>query len=127
MNEAVDAIGASILYQIDPSLEPTLPAQDIPEDARYNVPDHVARLQLNIKSWKRYTIYDYPYSLPRLLWVNKNQTLKELHFTVFRHMRQVFSYWVDLSQPVPSVEISPYQRDLRTITPFPYKIDPSSR
>lgn len=43
--------------------------------------------------------------LPRLLWVRKDMTMKELHFTVFKAIRQVFSEWASFADPNSTREI----------------------
>ena len=58
----------------------------------YNVPPDVTMLQLNMANWISQTKYgqksmDKQTMLPRLLWVRKSITMKELHFQVFQTVR----------------------------------------
>ena len=53
-------------------------------DNMYNVPQDVTMLQLNMSNWISQTRYgqrsmDKQTMLPRLLWVRKGITMKELH------------------------------------------------
>ena len=61
--------------------------------------------------------------IPRLLWVNKNNTMKELHFEVFKHMRCVFSEWADWSHPDSTRTPNKDQKVLQKLK-FPYKRNP---
>lgn len=68
----------------------------------YNVPADVTMLQLNMASWVKTKYADRMEKttmLPRLLWVKRDMTLKELHMTVFKTLRQVFSEWASWADP----------------------------
>ena len=56
-----------------------------------------------------------------MLWINKSQTLKQLHFTVFKHLRFVFAEWADWSHPDSQREPV---KSLKDIVPFPYRLQP---
>lgn len=43
--------GATILFEIDPALNPSLPDQAMRQDSMYNVAPDVTMLQLNMMSW----------------------------------------------------------------------------
>lgn len=45
--------------------------------------------------------------LPRLLWVRKDMTMKELHFEVFKTLRQVFSEWVSFADQNSTRQFKP--------------------
>ena len=45
--------GATLMYEIDPSLQPTLPDQARRQDSMYNVSDEVTYLQLNQGIWQK--------------------------------------------------------------------------
>ena len=46
-------------------------------------------MQLNIQGWSKSTMgfLKQKIALPRLMWVRKDSTLKQLHFEVFKHLR----------------------------------------
>ena len=83
-------------------------------------------LQLNLSNWipTRTGGMENKLILPRLIWVRKDITMKELHFTVFKHLRHVFTEWADWSHP--QTKRAPKQNgvDLRQLIGFPYKKDP---
>ena len=56
--------------------------------------------------------------LPRLLWVQKELTLKELHMQIFKHVRHIFSEWADLTDPNTKRNI---KANLRNLIAFPHK------
>ena len=62
----------------------------------YNVPDDVTMLQLNMSFWvttEEEKSYERTTTLPRLLWVRLDMSLKDLHKEVFKSMRYTFSEW----------------------------------
>jgi len=61
--------------------------------------------------------------IPRLLWVRKDSTMKDLHFEIFKHMRFVFSEWADWSHPDTS-RTPTKDNDLTKLPPFPYRRNP---
>lgn len=73
----------------------------------YNVPADVTMLQINMATWQKnkYGDMDKTTMLPRLLWVRKQATLKELHLTVFRTLRQVFAEWASWADPDSTREV----------------------
>ena len=122
--EVADEQGVTILYEIDPALEPSLPDKAMRQDSMYNVSPDVTILQLNLAVWTqdKHSNEDTKMQhLPRLLWVNKSQTLKELHLTIFKHLRHVFAEWADWSDPNSTRE-SRGKVNLRDIIPFPYRL-----
>lgn len=122
--EVADEQGATLLYEIDPALEPSLPDKAMRQDSMYNVSPDVTMLQLNLAVWTqdKHSNEDTKMQhLPRLLWVNKSQTLKELHLTIFKHLRHVFAEWADWSDPNSTRE-SRGKVNLRDIIPFPYRL-----
>ena len=96
--------GATLLYQIDPSLSPSMPSQALRLDNMYNLPPEVTMLQLNLSLHTLQSRYGQrsmakTSMLPRLLWVRKSMTMKELHLEVFKTVRQVFSEWAKYADP----------------------------
>ena len=51
--DVAEAQGATLLYEIDPSLAASLPHQARRQDGMYNVPDDVTMLQLNLGVWAK--------------------------------------------------------------------------
>jgi hypothetical protein len=37
--------------------------------------------------------------LPRMVWVNKKQTLQSLHHQVFEYLQQIISEWLEWKDP----------------------------
>ena len=60
--------------------------------------------------------------LPRLLWVRKEIDLKQLHMTVFKHLRQVFSEWADWTHPETTRVPKAGCPNLRNLIEFPYRL-----
>lgn len=61
--------------------------------------------------------------LPRILWVDKTKTLKELHYQVFEHFRHLLAEWVDWKDPTSDREAKEpgSAKDLRkNLIDFPY-------
>ena len=68
----------------------------------YNISNDVTLLQLNLGIWQKEQYSNRMQKtamLPRLMWVNKEINMKELHMQVFKHLRQVFSEWADWTHP----------------------------
>ena len=49
--EVAEEQGATLMYEIDPELQPSLPAQAMRQDAMYNVPADTTMLQLCMAKW----------------------------------------------------------------------------
>ena len=60
--------------------------------------------------------------LPRLLWVSKGMSMKDLHFRVFQTVRQVFSEWASFADPNTTRDIKEDQASLRNIIEFPFRL-----
>ena len=59
-------------------------------------------MQLNIAVWTKEQYsnrHKKSEILPRLLWVRKEDSMKELYLNVFKHLRYAFSKWADLTDP----------------------------
>ena len=126
--EVASEQGATLMYEIDPSLNPSLPSQAMRADGMYGVSDEVTMLQLNIAIWQKSNSYGSSSfvkepMLPRLLWVRKDQSLKDLHLSVFKHIRYGFSEWVDWSHPASERTSKDGKNSLRNIIAFPYRLD----
>lgn len=65
-------------------------------------PDRYVRVVLNLKQYQK-----TPYSsrlgqsgmLPRIMWLEKQWTLKEAHLYVFKFLREIVADWVDWKDP----------------------------
>ena len=51
--EVAEEQGATLMYEIDPALEPSLPDQAMRQDAMYSVSPDITMLQLNISAWEK--------------------------------------------------------------------------
>lgn len=62
--------------------------------------------------------------LPRLMWINKSVTLKQVHHEVFRYMRAVIAEWIDWTDPNTSRTPKEGKPNLRkSLIKFPYSPD----
>ena len=59
------------------------------------------------------------YSLPRIIWVQKDWTLNQIHKEVFMCIRWLFSEWADLKDPDSGREDKNMLK--RSLPEFPYK------
>ena len=62
--------------------------------------------------------------LPRLLWVDRTHSLKQLHYQVFEYFRHILSEWVDWKDPSSDRECKEPNsaKDLRkNLRDFPYE------
>ena len=93
-------------------------------DGMYSISKEWTMLQTNIAIWQKdqYNRMNKQASLPRLLWVKKENTLKELHLNVFKHLRYAFAEWADWSDPNSDKQGKEGRSNLRNIIPFPYKL-----
>ena len=53
--EIANEPGATLLFEIDPALSPSLPTQSAKDDQMYNISQDVTMLQLNIQGWVKST------------------------------------------------------------------------
>mmetsp|Transcript_26649 Transcript_26649/g.33239 ORF Transcript_26649/g.33239 Transcript_26649/m.33239 type:complete len:134 (+) Transcript_26649:2078-2479(+) len=96
------------------------------QDSMYNVHTDVTMLQLLMAKWQPRSGSNSLMKesmIPRLLWVHKDMSMKELHFKVFKHMRFIFSEWADWTHPETQRVPKSDQRVLKTLIPFPYRRD----
>lgn len=66
-----------------------------------------------------------PLILPRLLWVNRQMSLKELHLQVFKHLRTCLAEWCEWTQPDTPRRPAKDSYDLRQLPDFPYRLPDS--
>ena len=72
------------------------------KDGNNGISENYTRLALNMAIYvkQQYTQRLTKDSmLPRLLWVNKNQTLKQLHLQVFEYLQHVLCEWLEWKDP----------------------------
>lgn len=91
MDDLTGLSGATMFYEIDPALSPRLPTGNDKCDGYYGIGDEYTMIQINMQRWgkdrfsgrsERQNI-----NIPRLIWVKKSSTLKDLHFEVFKAYR----------------------------------------
>jgi hypothetical protein len=60
--------------------------------------------------------------LPRMIWVNKQSTLLDLHHQVFEYLQQIICEWLEWKDPKTLYAPKPADKvDLRKVLPsFPY-------
>ena len=118
------------MYEIDPSLSPTLPDQARRQDSMYNVSPDVTMLQLNQGTWQKDKVartFRKTLLLPRLLWIRKDFTMVDIHKYVFKHLRFCFSEWIEWTDPETTRRPKQGGVDLRQMVPFPYTAADGSR
>ena len=87
----------------------------------YNVSPDVTMLQLNLSNWcksKYGDRFEKQTMLPRLLWVRKDMSMKDLHFFIFKSIRQVLSQWAMYADPNSTIKKE--KENLRSIIEFPF-------
>lgn len=87
-----------ICYEVDPALNPKFPAALDKRDCNNGVNDNYTKVALNLSSMVRKYSRDIGY-LPRMIWVDKRFTLKQLHYHVFEYLRPVLGEWLDWKDP----------------------------
>ena len=126
-NTTIDDIetkGATLLYQIDPSLKPLLPPQSSKVDGYYGLPEDVTFLQLNLAFLKTDQYSDNltrEQALPRLVCINKRWTMKELHFFIFKQLKFCLAEWADWTHPETKRESKSKGKLLKEMFAFPYR------
>lgn len=122
--EVSEERGATIMYEIDPSLRPSLPNIAVRQDNMYNLSKDVTMLQMQFANWSKQkfsNLDEKEKSLPRLLWTDMNINLKQLHKFVFKSLRFIFSEWVDISHP-DSTRPEKNKSEWRHLADFPYRL-----
>ena len=62
--------------------------------------------------------------LPRIMWISKSITLKQLHLQVVEYLRHAISEWIDWKDPKTKRVPKDPRNDLRqTLIDFPYRPD----
>lgn len=125
MSDVTQASGATLLYQIDPRLNSELPRQPAKNDGYYGLPEDVTMLQCLIAYHAKERFvnkYTRQLILPRLLWVNRRMSLKELHVEVFRHMRAIIADWCEWTEPNTTRVPKKDAFDCRQLPDFPYRL-----
>lgn len=60
--------------------------------------------------------------LPRIIWVDKSITLKQLHFQIFEMLRHPISEWIDFKDPQSNRKFKDHKIDIRSVLKdFPNK------
>jgi len=57
------------------------------------------------------------------MWVRKDSNMKQLHMSVFKHLRQVFSEWADWTHPETTRTPKTGASNLRNLIEFPYRLN----
>ena len=116
-----------MFYEVDRSLKPSMPQTMDKADSNHGIDSNYTRLVLNMCQ-----LVKSPYSdsfskeatLPRLLWVDKRWTLKELHRYVFKFLRFILAEWIDWKDGASEKPVKKETQVLRTdLIDFPYKAD----
>lgn len=89
-----------LLYEVDPRLQTGFPDIVDEFDSNNGVSMSMTRLILNMgQIVKTYYNRSVEYKLPRMLWVGKNTTCKQLHVEIFEFVRPILAEWIDAVDP----------------------------
>lgn len=82
--------GLTILYQINPKLKPSLQNVMITSetDDNYGIDPDYVKMSVNMMQDLKGVV-----NIPRVLWVHKDWTLKELHMKILDYFIQLFIIW----------------------------------
>lgn len=95
------------------------------QDSMYNISNDVTMLQLNLGIWAKEQYSNRLIKsamLPRMMWVRKDIDMKQLHMSVFTHLRQVFSEWADWTHP-ETTRTPKGNVNLRNLIEFPFRVN----
>ena len=115
-----------LCYEIDPSLNPSLPDANKKYDNYNNIDvDEFTPLMLDLASWEKgHYRTERKHKIPRMIWVKKSWNLQELQHYVFKYIRGVLAEWVDWADPDSKKEPRSGLPDLNgIIMDFPYRKD----
>lgn len=118
--------GMTLLYQVPPQLNPQLPATPSFNDSNNGVGEEWTKLVLHVKQFSKAKFSSNLTKdsfLPRMMWVNKSWTIKDLHVKVFSFIRHLIAEWIDWKSPSTKKEPKEKSKyDLRKDLPdVPYK------
>lgn len=89
--------GYILLYEINPALNPVLPTPEASSksDSNYGIADEWTKTPIYMMTPQRNQYSSYvtikASNIPRLVWLNKNWSLHQVHLEVFRFFRYAFS------------------------------------
>ena len=90
-----------LLYEVRPDLKTGMPDMPDKTDSNNGISSDWTRLIVNM-CYLNPGSYSYSQkqkkSLPRLMWINKNWNMKQLHMEVFIFIRQLFAEWLRLNK-----------------------------
>ena len=117
MDDVANNNGAIFFYELDPSLNPKLPSNNQLDDGMYGISEENTMIQVHIGKWEKERWSGKHerklLNLPRLLWVKKSWTMKQLHRYTFAYMRQIFQKWAEATAPDSEDQI-------RNLIDFPF-------
>jgi len=94
VEDLVTTEGVTLLYEINPELHPQLVPKEKSNkmDSNYGIPEEqwtkaVVNMLQPQKNQYSYYIQVKPFIIPRIMWINKNWTLMEVHHEVFKFFR----------------------------------------
>jgi len=92
------------LYEINPKLRSNIPEGASKTDSNNGVSEDYTKLSINLMMLEKskYSTYSNKktFSLPRLMWVNKQTTVEELHLQVFSFLRHIIQEWIAWKEPM---------------------------
>jgi hypothetical protein len=129
VDDLFSSSGDVVFFELPPQLKDVkFPALVDKRDSNNGAPANWTRLNCLMSRWaKMYSGYKLCKKgiLPRVFWVQKEWTFKDLHLEVFKQMRCVIAEWIDFKDPGTKKKPIPYKGeeiDLSTLLPdFPHR------
>jgi hypothetical protein len=108
-----------LLYEIDPSLNPEFPETIDACDSNNGVSSDYTRLVINMGQLTK-SMYSrsVELNLPRMIWVKKDLTCRQLHVEIFSFLRPIIAEWIH--------SVYPTQKKQQQIN-FPYSAVPMTK
>lgn len=99
---SLEGAGLPLLYQTPPALNTAMPAAPHLSDNNNGVDLEWTKLALNIKQFQKLSYSNRLTKdsfLPRMMWVRKDWTMKDLHIKVLQYIKHVIAEWIDWKDP----------------------------
>lgn len=122
--------GVKLLYEVNPAFprdEPVFSADKTDNNNGFDEKITKLVLENQIQNSPNTTKYGYyvpkrDSTLPRLMWVEKAWTMSDLHFEIFKYLRQIIQEWMEWTCPNTERKPKLGKVDLRKeLLPFPYR------
>lgn len=124
--DSLQGEGMTLCYEIDPKLETSLD-ETSSKDGNYGLDSKYTALVMNMAVYQKQSMSTRLMKetlLPRIMWISKSITLKQLHFQIFEYLRHTIIEWIDWKDPQTTKVPKDSRNDMRkTLVDFPYRPD----